>query len=545
MITKKMKERKELIEKVQHLSPFELKDQLIKLAKDSEKKGICTMLNAGRGNPNWTAASAREVFFTLGDFAVKETKRTWDIKDLAGMPEKKGIYYRFKSYIESNKESKEINLLKEIIDYGIEVYKFDSDEWVYELVDGIIGDHYPMPDRMLRYIERVVHDYLIKEMGGNICSETTHDIFAVEGGTAAMCYIFESLISNHLIEKEDTIAIMVPIFTPYLEMANLPRYNFNVIEIYASEMNEQGRHTWQYPKEELDKLKNSDIKVLCVVNPSNPASVAMEEKSIEYLKNIVKEHNPNLLIITDDVYGTFVDNFKSIMVAIPYNTLGVYSYSKYFGATGWRLGVIALSHDNVYDKLIREIPKEYTEELNERYSSLTTEPEKIKFIDRLVADSRQVALNHTAGLSTPQQVQMAIFSLFALLDKEDTYKRQTKDICFRRKKLLYENLGGFPMSEDKLSTSYYNEIDLLVWAKLKYGEEFVDYLKENCNPLEFLFQLAEKYGIVLLNGNGFQGPQWSIRVSLANLKDDDYVNIGKAINTEFAEYAKEWKAFKW
>ena len=44
-------------------------------------------------------------------------------------------------------------------------------------------------------------------------------------------------------------------------------------------------------------------------------------------------------------------------------------------------------------------------------------PENVPFIDRIVADSRQVSLNHTAGLSTPQQVQMAFFSAFTLIDK--------------------------------------------------------------------------------------------------------------------------------
>jgi hypothetical protein len=45
----------------------------------------------------------------------------------------------------------------------------------------------------------------------------------------------------------------------------------------------------------------------------------------------------------------------------------------------------------------------------------------LRFIDRIVADSRDVALNHTAGLSLPQQVQMTLFSLFALLDRDDAY----------------------------------------------------------------------------------------------------------------------------
>jgi len=49
----------------------------------------------------------------------------------------------------------------------------------------------------------------------------------------------------------------------------------------------------------------------------------------------------------------------------------------------------------------------------------------------------------------------------------------------------------------------------------------------------------------LLNGDGFKGHTWSIRVSLANLTDDQYITIGKGINELFDEYAKEWKEFRW
>lgn len=59
------------------------------------------------------------------------------------------------------------------------------------------------------------------------------------------------------------------------------------------------------------------------------------------------------MIFTDDVYGTFVDNFHSFMADLPFNTLGVYSFSKYFGATGWRLGVIVVHQANVFDQLLQ------------------------------------------------------------------------------------------------------------------------------------------------------------------------------------------------
>ena len=50
------------------VSPFEFKDKLLKLANSNEKKGVKIFLNAGRGNPNWTASTPREAFFTLGQF---------------------------------------------------------------------------------------------------------------------------------------------------------------------------------------------------------------------------------------------------------------------------------------------------------------------------------------------------------------------------------------------------------------------------------------------------------------------------------------------
>ena len=534
----------DLIQKVEHLSPFELKNELIKLAKDTEKRRIRLMLNAGRGNPNWTAATPRQAFFTFGQFAVEETQLNWSEGDLAGMPEKEGIYNRFQLYVRHHPDAPGIDLLKEIIEYGIKEHEFDPDKWVYELADAIIGDNYPVPDRMLVHVEQVVKDYVIKEMGGDI-KTATHDLYATEGGSAAMCYIFDSLFANRLLSSGDKIALFVPIFTPYVEIANLPRYNFEIIKIYASQVNADGRHTWQYPKEQLEKLADTSIKLACIVNPSNPPSVAMDEESMCYLKQIVESENPHLMIVTDDVYGTFADKFKSLMVCIPYNTLGIYSYSKYFGATGWRLGVIALAKENVYNQLLSELSEETKDILRNRYGALTTDPDNIPFIDRIVADSRQVALNHTAGLSTPLQVQMAFFSIFALLDTDDTYKEQTKHICRRRKHLLYDNLDELTFVENPYSTSYYNEFDLLIWAKLKYGEEFVDYLKNNHSSLEFLFELADRYGIVLLNGSGFEGPSWSVRVSLANLKDEEYVEIGKAINELFAEYAEEWQAFTW
>lgn len=47
----------------QDLSPFEFKDELIKLATSKADR---LMLNAGRGNPNFLATIPRYAFYVLG-----------------------------------------------------------------------------------------------------------------------------------------------------------------------------------------------------------------------------------------------------------------------------------------------------------------------------------------------------------------------------------------------------------------------------------------------------------------------------------------------
>ena len=79
--------------------------------------------------------------------------------------------------------------------------------------------------------------------------------------------------------------------------------------------------------------------------------------------------------------------------------------------------------------------------LDKRYGALTLEPRKVRFIDRIVADSRDVALNHTAGLSLPQQVMMTLFSLYELMDEKKHYQKACIGIVRKRVEATIEGLG--------------------------------------------------------------------------------------------------------
>src|SRR5215831_8761272 len=525
------------LSKFETLSPFEIKDELIKLAKKTSRTTQSAFLNAGRSNPNWIATTPREGYFLLGQFAITESKRVMDHPaGIGGMPQLQGIAGRLEAWLAKHSDMPGASFLKEMVAFTVKKFVFELDAFVHELVDSIIGDNYPVPDRMLVHNERIAHEYLMWAMCGNPRPSGKFDLYAVEGGTAAMCYIFKSLKANRLLRPGDTIALGTPIFTPYLEMTHLEDYALNVVNIQAPQENR-----FQFTDAEIRKLEDPKIKAFFVVNPGNPTGVALSKDTIHKIANLVKTKRPDLMLLTDDVYGTFVPDFRSLLAELPQNTIGVYSYSKYFGATGWRLGLIAIHEQNIFDKMIQRLPEAELAALDKRYSPLTLEPRKLKFIDRIVADSRDVALNHTAGLSLPQQVMMSMFSLAELMDVEKRYQKACREIVYRR---IHALLDGLELNVDPnpLFDAYYGLIDFEFWAKKNIGEEAVEYLKQHVHPLDLAFRLAETHGIVLLNGGGFEAPNWSLRVSLANLSEDVYDDIGRGVRAVARGYRDAFEA---
>jgi aspartate 4-decarboxylase len=521
------------------LSPFEIKDILIEAAHETAKSAAVTFLNAGRGNPNWVATTPREAFFLLGQFALTESRRVMDLPaGLGGMPQAAGIAGRFAAWAAKHNDSPGGAFLEAMLPFALEKFGFEADAFIHELVDSIIGDNYPEPDRMLVHNERIAHEYLQWAMCGTPRAPGKYDLFAVEGGTAAMCYLFKTLKANRLLNAGDTIAIGTPIFTPYLEMPLLEDYDLKIVYVRATQEND-----FQFTTEELEKLEDPAIKAFFLVNPGNPSAVALHPETIEKIAAIV-EKRPELMLLTDDVYGTFVKGFRSLLGALPRNTIGVYSYSKYFGCTGWRLGLIAIHEDNIFDALIAQHPEEIQQKLDRRYHSLRLEPRRIKFIDRIVADSRDVALNHTAGLSLPQQVQMTLFSLCELMDEHKAYQAACMDIVLRRSKATEKSLGIRLKNETPYFDRYYGLIDFEYWIRKYIGQELVDWMKANIHPLDIAFRLAEDHGIVLLNGSGFHAPDWSVRVSFANLEDKVYEDIGRAVRAVARNYYQSFLASK-
>ena len=203
---------------------------------------------------------------------------------------------------------------------------------------------------MLVHNEQIVHEYLEWAMCGEPHPKGKFKIYAVEGGTAAMCYIFKSLKCNRILNQGDTIALAC---RSSRRIWKWPTWKTTTSTLLRSKLPQENRPVHQG---RAGEARGSAGQGLLPRQSGEPRCRRHRPSVIEKIVRIVKTKRPDLIILTDDVYGTFVPGFRSLAAELPTNTILVYSYSKHFGCTGWRLGVIALHEDNVIDRIIARLP---------------------------------------------------------------------------------------------------------------------------------------------------------------------------------------------
>ena len=239
----------------------------------------------------------------------------------------------------------------------------------------------------------VVRAYLDKEMWDGTPAAGKFDLFAVEGGTAAMCYVFKSLVENRIFHRGDTIALGTPIFTPYLEMPHLEDFELQDRHVDQAQMagrfprlavHRRGAGEARRPRRQ-GVLHRQPVEPCVVRDGARGARPDRRAWSATKRKD--------LIILTDDVYGTFMPGFRSLRVRPARGTL--FSSIRTPSTSVYRLAArrrSPLHEDNVVDDDARQaLPDEASASSTERYGSLTPDASRLKFIDRMVADSRDVA----------------------------------------------------------------------------------------------------------------------------------------------------------
>ena len=526
--TRKISKKK--FNKLDKISPFELKNRLIKLAGPK-------ILNAGRGNPNFFNSNIRTIFTKLQHGCILASQKYKSSPDLKLYPSASDHNYKSKLLaIPWNK--KEMHFMKQYLSFLEKTNKSskNTNELYYDIFLSSIGSFYPSPPQIQPHVQLItqhfMHHLIYNQLSKPSSSSKSNpspqdfDIFATEGAANGILYVFNTLKYNHLLNPGDTIAIITPIFSPYLEIPILKTYGLKIITLKSlPSLN------YSLPQSEIEKLRDKKIKGLFMVNPSNPGGYSLSKHNIQAIGKIVNTERQDLIILSDNVYAPFTQEYNSLLISCPKNTIEVFSLSKYFGTTGWRLGIVMVAKNNRFNHLIKQLPHTKQEQMNKRYSSATIHPSDLTFINRIVFDSRQVAEAHVGGLSTPQQVILALMLYYDMYDKEHnkgSYKTQILQLLIKRQTALCKQLH-IPVPTTPTATHYYQLLHIPTITENIYGKHQREYLTKNYEYMEFLLHLAKKYHTVLLNGSGFGADPWMIRISLANLSLPDYETIGKNI----------------
>jgi aspartate 4-decarboxylase len=188
------------MDKLALLSPFELKDVLIKTAGGSaavSRPENTAMLNAGRGNPNFLATVPRHGFFQLGLFAMSESGRSFAYlpEGVGGFPKREQIEERFQQFARENKNVEGISFLRGAISYVRDQLGLDASQFLYEMCGGILGCNYPVPDRMLSLSEEIVAHYLRHEMIGTQVGQVSN-LFRYDLIVALICLLIRKMFCH-------------------------------------------------------------------------------------------------------------------------------------------------------------------------------------------------------------------------------------------------------------------------------------------------------------------------------------------------------------
>jgi aspartate 4-decarboxylase len=530
--------------KLNSLSPFELKDKLLDIASGNNPS---LLLDAGRGNPNFFNNYVRRIFARLQIAVMQTTNKVNFLKDLNIYPNENE--YNYETVLRksaSSWHSLDKEFLYSYIRYLKKLAKQNNENCnaiLYDLFKSTIGCYYPVPPRIQPHLELVAREFLYELMTSKSSSKerkeegfkmkpSDFDVFATEGAAAGILYVFNTLKENFLLNPGDSIGVITPIFSPYLEMPKLNNYNLKIVELKGNPDN-----NFSLDDEEINKLKDKKIKALFMVNPANPGAYSLSRENIDKIGSIVNNERSDLIILSDNVYAPFANEYNSFMLTCPRNTIEVFSLSKYFGTTGWRLGLVMVAKENVFNKCLSGLPSRKKNLLEKRYEIATTDIKSLTFMDRLVFDSRQVAEAHVGGLSTPQQVLIGLFLFYELSDKTSLYNKEIKDLLEDRLKLLFSDIK-MNVNQDPKATNYYVLLYIPKITEDLYGKEARNYLEHNYKYLDFLFHLAKKYHIVFLPGSGFGSNPWRVRICLANLKNPEYKIISKAIADCIMDFVK-------
>lgn len=149
----------------------------------------------------------------------------------------------------------------------------------------------------------------------------------------AMEAMYVSLLC--MLDKDDEVIILAPYWINYKQMVNMCGGKAVIVEEFDDEK------TFAVSAEAIERAVTDRTRAIIINSPNNPSGVVYGSELMGKIAEIAEKYD--LSVITDEVYRSLIFDGKKYSSILDFEgmkerTVLVYSFSKEFAMTGWRIG---------------------------------------------------------------------------------------------------------------------------------------------------------------------------------------------------------------
>jgi aspartate aminotransferase len=175
-----------------------------------------------------------------------------------------------------------------------------------------------------------------KEGGGGVCKD---QVLVTPGGRFA---VFSAITS--LLRAGQEIIVIEPAWPAYKECADFVGARTKILRTTLE-------NKWIPDTKQLEDMINSSTKMIALNYPNNPTGKVLDQKTMEKIVLISKDHG--LYLLSDEVYADYVfGDFTSIRKYDYAKSIIVGSFSKRYAMTGFRVGY-GIANKDIISKMAR------------------------------------------------------------------------------------------------------------------------------------------------------------------------------------------------
>lgn len=250
------------------------------------------------------------------------------------------------SYVKSLKESATLKMndkAKKMICDGIDVVNlaggepnFDTPKQIKDATIQALNEgktHY-VASGMIPELRQAITEKLQRE---NKITIDPSQLILTPGGKYSLFLCMQALLN-----PEDEVIIVAPAWVSYESMITLS----GATPVFL-ELSEKDNFT--LTKEKLLSVTTDHTKLVIVCSPSNPTGHDLTKEELDALEAYILETKIHVLV--DEMYEHIIYDHKHTSLAARKNiqdyVISVFGFSKGYAMTGWRMGYITASKENI------------------------------------------------------------------------------------------------------------------------------------------------------------------------------------------------------